>query len=56
MSDLYKKSSFKILGLSFSCMLGWDCYIVSIAKTTTRKIKVFVCSLTFLSSKVVVDL
>ena len=35
---LDEKSSFKLLGLSFSSKLDWCLYIVSIAKTASNKI------------------
>ena len=36
---LEEKSSFKVLGLTFSCwMLDWGSYIISIAKTASKKI------------------
>ena len=34
-----EKSSFKMLGLTFSSMLDWGCYIVSTAKTAPRKLE-----------------
>ena len=37
-SVLDKKSSFKMLGLTFSSKLEWSSYIISIAKTTSKKI------------------
>ena len=37
-SVLEEKSSFKMLGLNFSSKLDWGAYIVSIAKTTSKKI------------------
>ena len=37
-SVLQKKSSFKILGLTFSSKLDWGSYIVSIAKTASKNI------------------
>ena len=37
-SVLEGKSFFKMLGLTFSCKLDWDCYIISIAKTASKKI------------------
>ena len=37
---LEKKSSLKMLGLSFSSKLDCDSYFVSIAKTASRKIGV----------------
>ena len=36
-SVLEEKSSFKMLGLSFSSKLNWNCYIIYIAKTTSKK-------------------
>ena len=37
-SVLEEKSSFKILGLVFSSKLDWGSYIISIAKTDSKKI------------------
>ena len=37
-SVLEEKPSFKILGLTFSSKLDWDSYIISVAKTTSKKI------------------
>ena len=42
---LEEKSSFKILGLTFSSKLDWDSYIISIAKTASRKIGALICSM-----------
>ena len=36
-SFLEKKSSFKMLGLTFSSRSGWGSYIISIAKTASKK-------------------
>ena len=36
-----KKLSFKMLGLTFSSKLDWGSYIISIAKTASKKIEVF---------------
>ena len=36
-SVLEEKSYFKMLGLSFSSKLNWNCYIIYIAKTTFKK-------------------
>ena len=33
-----EKSFFKMLGLTFSSKLDWGCYIISIAKTASKKI------------------
>ena len=51
-SVLEEKSSFKILGLTFSSKLDWGCYIVSIAKIASKKIGALICSVKFLSSEV----
>ena len=37
-SVLEEKSSLKMLGLTFSSKLDWGSYIISIAKTTSKKI------------------
>ena len=46
------KSSFKMLGLSFSSKLDWGSYIISIAKTASKKIGALICSMKFLSPEV----
>ena len=51
-SVLEEKSSFKILGLTFSSNLDWDSYIVSIAKTASKKIGSLIRSMKFLSPDV----
>ena len=43
-SVLEKKSSFKMLGLTFSSKLDWGCYITSTAKNASRKIGALTCS------------
>ena len=43
------KSSFKMLELSFSSKLDWGSYIISVAKTTSKKIGSLICSMKFLS-------
>ena len=48
-SVLEKKSSFKMLGLIFSSKLDWGSYILSIAKTASKKIEVLICSMKILS-------
>ena len=35
-SALEKKSSFKMLGLTFSCKLDWGSYVISIAETVSN--------------------
>ena len=54
-SVLEEKSSFKMLGLTFSSKLDWGSYIISIAKTDSRKIGSLICSMKFLSPKVALD-
>ena len=48
-SVLEEKSSFKMLGLTFSSKLDWGSYIISIAKTTSKKIGALIHSMKFLS-------
>ena len=55
-SVLEEKSSFKILGLTFSSKLDWGSYIISIAKTASKKIGVLIRSMKFLSPEVVLCL
>ena len=47
-----EKSSFKMLGLDFSSKLDWGSYIISIAKTLSRKIGALIRSMKFLSPEV----
>ena len=49
---LEEKSSFKMLGLTFSSNLDWDSYIISIAKVATKKIGALIHSMKFLSPEV----
>ena len=51
-SALEEKSSLKMLGLTFSSKLDWGSYIISIAKTTSKKIAALIRSMTFLSPEV----
>ena len=51
-SVLEEKSSFKMLGLTFPSNLGCGSYIISIAKTASRKIGALICSMKFLSPEV----
>ena len=48
-SVLEKKPSFKMLGLTISYKLDWGSYIISIAKTVSKKIGALNCSMKFLS-------
>ena len=52
-SVLEEKSSFKMLGLTFSSKLDWGSYIISIAKTASEKIGALIRSMKFLSPEVV---
>ena len=47
-----KKSSFKMLRLTFSSKLDCDSYIISIAKTFSKIIGTLICSMKFLSPEV----
>ena len=49
---LEEKTSFKMLGLTFSSKLDWGSYIVSIAKTASKKIGALIHSMKFLSPEV----
>ena len=51
-SVLEKKSSFKMLGLTFSSKLDWGSYIISIAINFSKKIVALVCSMKILSPEV----
>ena len=51
-SILEEKTYFKMLGLTFSSKLNWGSYIVSIAKTASKKIGALICSMKFLSTEV----
>ena len=51
-SILEEKSSFKMLGLIFSSKLDWGSYIISIAKTKSKKIGALIHSMKFLSPEV----
>ena len=51
-SILEEKTSFKMLGLTFSSKLDWGSYIVPIAKTASKKIGTLIRSMKFLSPEV----
>ena len=55
-SVLEEKSSFKMLGLTFSSKLDWGSYIISIAKTASKKIGALIRSVKFPSPDVVLYL
>ena len=46
-SILEEKTSFKMLGLTFSSKLYWGSYIISIAKTSSNKIGALIRSMKF---------
>ena len=52
-SVLEEKSSFKMLGLTFSSKLDWGSYIISTAKTASKKIGALILSMKFLSPEIV---
>ena len=51
-SVLEEKYSFKMLGLTYSSKLDWGCYIISIARTASKKIGALIRSVKFLSPEV----
>ena len=51
-SDLAEKSSFKMLWLTFSSKQDWGSYIISFAKTASKKIGALIRSMKFLSPEV----
>ena len=51
-SVVEEKSSFKMLGLPFSSKLDWDSYIISIAKSASKKIGALIRSMKFCSPEV----
>ena len=51
-SILEEKTSFILLGLTFSSKLDWGSYIVSPAKTASKKIGALIRSMKFLSAEV----
>ena len=55
-SAFEEKSSFKTLGLTFSSKLDCGPYIISIAKTASKKIGALIRSMKFLSPEVVLYL
>ena len=55
-SVLAEKSSFKMLGLTFSSKLDWDSYLISFAESTSIKIGALIFSMKFLSPEIVLYL
>ena len=50
-----EKSSFKILGLSFSSKLDWDSYITLLLNLTPRKFGTLICFVKFPSPEITLD-
>ena len=50
-SVLEEKSSIKMLGLNFFSKLDWGSYIISIAKTASKKIEALIFSMNFFSMR-----
>ena len=48
-SILEEKSSFKMVGLTFSSKLNWGSYIISIDTTASKKIGALICFMKFFS-------
>ena len=53
-SVLEEKSSFKMLGLTFSSKVDWGSYMITIAKTASKKIGALICSIKFLFPQFVI--
>ena len=51
-STLEEKSSFEMLGLTFSSKLDWGSYIISIAKSASKKIGALIRSVRLFSPEV----
>ena len=51
-SVLEEKSSFKMLGLTLSSKLDWGSYVISIAKSASKKIEALTRSMKFLSPEI----
>ena len=51
-SVLEEKSSFEVLWFTFSSKLDWGSYVISIAKTVSKKIGALIHSMKFLSPEV----
>ena len=51
-SVLEEKSSFRMLGLTFSSKSDWVSYIISIAKTASKKSGALIRSMNFVSPEV----
>ena len=51
-SVLEEKYTFKMVGFSFSSKLDWGSYIISIAKTASKKFGALILSMKLLSSEI----
>ena len=51
-----EKLSFKMLGFTLSSKLDWCSYIISIAKSASKKIWALICSMKFLSPVIALNL
>ena len=51
-SALEEKLSFKMLGFTFSSKLDWGSYVISNAKTASKKIRALIRSMKFLSPEI----
>ena len=51
-SALEEKSTFKMLGLTFSSKVDWGSYIISFSKTASKKTGALICLMKFLSPEV----
>ena len=47
-----EKSSFKMMRLTLSSKLDWESYVISIAKTTSKKVGAVIHSMKFLSPEI----
>ena len=54
--SVFEEKSFKMLQVTFSSKLDWGTYIISIAKTASKKIGALIHSMKFLSPEVVLYL
>ena len=55
-SVLEEKSTFKMLGLTFSSKLDWGSYVIFIAKTVSKKNRPLIGSMKFLSPEAALSL
>ena len=53
--SVFEEKSFKMLQVTFSSKLDWGTYIISIAKTASKKIGALIHSMKFISPEVAVS-